>query len=92
MILKLATCFQDPHDVLKEKCTATSTCTALKEKLDECSDRVNSKSNTTETCYEELIDLIQCVDHFGEDPVLEIGMREALFAHTLFTIRTLLFL
>ncbi|XP_018026288.1 cytochrome b-c1 complex subunit 6, mitochondrial [Hyalella azteca] len=53
----------DPHDVLKEKCTATSTCTALKEKLDECSDRVNSKSNTTETCYEELIDLIQCVDH-----------------------------
>ncbi|KAF2366215.1 Ubiquinol-cytochrome C reductase hinge domain [Trinorchestia longiramus] len=53
----------DPHVEMRETCTKTSACAVLKEKLEECSDRVNSKSNTSETCYEELIDLIQCVDH-----------------------------
>ena len=33
------------------------------DKLDECNDRVNSRSNTSEICVEELIDFVHCVDH-----------------------------
>jgi len=53
----------DPHDTMKASCTGTDKCSKLKAVLDECTDRVNSKSNTSESCYEEVIDLIQCVDH-----------------------------
>lgn len=31
--------------------------------MDECTERVNSKSNTTETCVQELFDFLHCVDH-----------------------------
>jgi len=53
----------DPHDTMKEECATSKDCRGLKDILDTCTDRVNSKSATTETCFEELIDLIQCVDH-----------------------------
>jgi ubiquinol-cytochrome c reductase subunit 6 len=53
----------DPQDTLKDKCTNKPECMALKEKLDECNARVESRSRTTETCVEELIDFMHCVDH-----------------------------
>ena len=48
---------------LKEKCGQNKECVALHEKLTTCNDRVNGKSNTTETCSEELFDYLHCVDH-----------------------------
>lgn len=53
----------DPQVVLKEQCSANSKCSAYKEKLDTCNDRVNSRSETTETCTEEMFDFLHCVDH-----------------------------
>ncbi|XP_078039017.1 ubiquinol-cytochrome c reductase 11 kDa subunit [Augochlora pura] len=53
----------DPQKVLKEKCSQKPTCTSLQEKLNTCNDRVNSRSKTEETCLEELIDYVECVDH-----------------------------
>lgn len=50
-------------DGLKEKCGQTKECAALMEKLTACNDRVASKSETTETCVEELTDYLHCVDH-----------------------------
>lgn len=52
----------DPQTVLREKCT-TAHCQSLKDRLDECNDRVNSKSATTESCFEEVVDFMNCVDH-----------------------------
>nr|BAN20397.1 unkown protein [Riptortus pedestris] len=51
----------DPQVVLKEQCG--DKCTNYKAKLDECYERVSSRSQTTETCAEELFDFIHCVDH-----------------------------
>lgn len=53
----------DPQKVLREKCKLTKACVALEEKLNTCNDRVNSRSNTEESCFEELIDYVECVDH-----------------------------
>lgn len=53
----------DHQEVLREKCGELSKCTNLKEKLDQCSERVSSRSNTTETCTEELFDFVHCIDH-----------------------------
>ena len=52
----------DPMEEVKEKCSETTKCMKYKEILDECNDRVNSKSNTAETCTQELFDFIHCVD------------------------------
>ncbi|XP_075219558.1 cytochrome b-c1 complex subunit 6, mitochondrial-like [Lycorma delicatula] len=53
----------DPQVTLKEKCGDSTHCAHLKEKLDACTDRVNSRTKTDETCVEELFDFIHCVDH-----------------------------
>eukprot|EP00039_Didymoeca_costata_P021793 m.3017 g.3017 ORF g.3017 m.3017 type:complete len:96 (-) comp2643_c0_seq2:2412-2699(-) len=53
----------DPREAIKENCEASSGCAALATKLEECNARVNSKSNTEETCLEELQDFVVCVDH-----------------------------
>lgn len=52
----------DPATDIKEKC-AENHCTALKERLDTCNERVTSKSKTSETCFEEILDFYHCVDH-----------------------------
>merc|ERR1719510_480893 len=33
------------------------------DRLQSCNDRVNSKEQTTETCYEEILDFYHCMDH-----------------------------
>ena len=53
----------DPQAVLKESCAQKPGCMAFKQKLEECNERVSSRSQTTETCIEELIDFVHCVDH-----------------------------
>lgn len=52
----------DPAVEIKEKC-ADNNCTAYRDKLSECNDRVNGKNKTTETCWEEIVDFYHCVDH-----------------------------
>lgn len=53
----------DHQEVLKEKCAETPKCTKLHDLLDSCNERVESKTNTAETCVEELMDFVHCVDH-----------------------------
>jgi len=52
----------DPAVEIKEKCAAGH-CSSYKARLDECNDRVTSKSNTSETCMEEIMDFYHCMDH-----------------------------
>merc|ERR1712179_103089 len=51
----------DPHDTVREDC-AKDHCAAVKARLDECNARVESKSSTTETCFEEILDFYHCID------------------------------
>ncbi|CAF1478821.1 unnamed protein product [Didymodactylos carnosus] len=53
---------EDPLTKLKELCSNDHACAELKEKLDACNDRVNGKPWTKETCQEELLDFLHCVD------------------------------
>lgn len=52
----------DPLAVRREKCSQDAKCMKLKLRLDKCTNRVN-KGSTEETCFEELIDFVNCVDH-----------------------------
>lgn len=61
----------DPAVEIKEKC-ADAHCTSYKNRLDECNDRVTSKSNTTETCLEEILDFYHCVDHCAANKIFEV--------------------
>jgi len=60
----------DPATAIKEKC-ADEACAAYKAKLDECNDRVNSKSKTSETCFEEILDFYHCVDHCAAPQIFQ---------------------
>ncbi|XP_055641063.1 cytochrome b-c1 complex subunit 6, mitochondrial [Toxorhynchites rutilus septentrionalis] len=53
----------DPQTVLREKCAQEGHATHLYEKYQACNDRVNSRSQTTETCVEELFDYMHELDH-----------------------------
>ncbi|KAG8252477.1 hypothetical protein J6590_056407 [Homalodisca vitripennis] len=46
-----------------EKCSGTKHCVELRNKLEECNNRVNSRSQTAETCVEELFDYLHALDH-----------------------------
>ncbi|KAL1425810.1 hypothetical protein MTO96_018793 [Rhipicephalus appendiculatus] len=60
-----------PLDTLREKCRAEGKCAGFGEKLQECSDRVNSRSQTLETCEEELFDFLHCVDHCASKDIFK---------------------
>ncbi|XP_037717918.1 cytochrome b-c1 complex subunit 6, mitochondrial [Drosophila subpulchrella] len=53
----------DPQAALREKCLAKGHIDSLYKKYQECNDRVNGKSKTTETCMEELFDFVAELDH-----------------------------
>merc|ERR1711994_841105 len=52
----------DPAVEIKERCAADH-CAKYQARLDECNERVTSKSNTSETCLEEIMDFYHCMDH-----------------------------
>lgn len=54
---------QDPLETIRAKCEETEHCVHLRERLELCETRVNSKSNTTEECTEELFDFLHARDH-----------------------------
>ncbi|XP_017001095.2 cytochrome b-c1 complex subunit 6, mitochondrial [Drosophila takahashii] len=53
----------DPQAALREKCQKKGHIDSLYKKYQECNDRVNAKSKTTETCMEELFDFVGELDH-----------------------------
>ena len=54
----------DPLTVAREKCTESDECKKLRKKLNVCTKRVTANAGKTEeTCFEEVLDLVQCVDH-----------------------------
>merc|ERR1719216_454230 len=61
----------DPAVEIKEKCSEDH-CSKYKNRLDECNDRVTSKNNTTETCFEEILDFYHCVDHCAADKIFAV--------------------
>lgn len=53
----------DPLSVRREKCQQDAKCLKLKLRLDKCSKRVEKAKEPSETCFEEIIDYVNCVDH-----------------------------
>ncbi|XP_017044600.1 cytochrome b-c1 complex subunit 6, mitochondrial [Drosophila ficusphila] len=53
----------DPQESLREHCKEKDHIKSLYDKYQECNDRVNGKSKTTETCMEELFDYVAELDH-----------------------------
>ena len=56
-------CETNFHPFLQEKCSEDHHIKPFLEKLHSCNDRVNSRSQTTETCVEELFDYLHHLDH-----------------------------
>jgi len=54
--------FIDPLAVIREECREHH-CSKYVTRYEECNTRVQGKSKTSETCVEELIDLMHCQDH-----------------------------
>lgn len=54
---------KDPVDELRSECESKPSAVALAQKLQECNDRVSSRSQTEESCSEEMIDWVHAVDH-----------------------------
>jgi len=53
----------DPLEEARTACKETKDCQKYIAKLEACEARVSSKSNTEETCVEEMMDLLHSVDH-----------------------------
>ncbi|XP_078074851.1 cytochrome b-c1 complex subunit 6, mitochondrial [Mustelus asterias] len=53
----------DPLTNIREQCEQLETCVKLREILDTCTERVSSRSQTAETCTEELFDFLHARDH-----------------------------
>ncbi|PZC83498.1 cytochrome b-c1 complex subunit 6, mitochondrial [Helicoverpa armigera] len=53
----------DAQTHLREVCSQKPDAQSHWAKYQECNDRVNSRSQTTETCEEELIDYLHVLDH-----------------------------
>ncbi|XP_017286230.1 cytochrome b-c1 complex subunit 6, mitochondrial [Kryptolebias marmoratus] len=53
----------DPLETVRAKCEQTEHCVHLKERLESCEARVNSRSHTEEECTEELFDFLHARDH-----------------------------
>ncbi|OWR54963.1 cytochrome b-c1 complex subunit 6, mitochondrial [Danaus plexippus] len=52
----------DPQQALRDECSQKQEAQSFWTKYQECNNRVNSKSNTAETCEEELIDYVHALD------------------------------
>ncbi|KAH7716127.1 Protein T27E9.2 [Aphelenchoides avenae] len=54
---------QDPLAFYREKCESNHHVAKFKQLLDECNERVTSRSNTEETCQQEMVDYVHHLDH-----------------------------
>ena len=62
-LLTLVYLFQDPLEVVRDKCAQAEHCVHARAKLEHCESRVGSKSETREDCTEELFDFLHARDH-----------------------------
>jgi len=53
---------EDPLEKVRDACGEHAECTKLKNELELCNQRVSSRSNTEETCVQELFDFLECQD------------------------------
>jgi len=53
----------DPKETLEEKCREDHHCAKYREEFEQCEQRVSGKAKTSETCLQELMDFVHCVDH-----------------------------
>ncbi|XP_040190505.1 cytochrome b-c1 complex subunit 6, mitochondrial [Rana temporaria] len=53
----------DPLETVRAHCEQTEKCAKIREHLEICETRVNSRSNTQEECVEELFDFLHARDH-----------------------------
>lgn len=54
---------EDPYETNRTKCAETKQCADLMAIFEQCEERVNSKSQTEETCSQEILDFFHCQDH-----------------------------
>merc|ERR1712223_2291814 len=59
----------DSQEVIRDKCKE-SHCVAAQKELETCNDRVNSKTATTETCFQEILDFYHCIDHCASATIM----------------------
>lgn len=52
----------DPKEAIEAKCRDSVPCIPFVEALEKCTERVNGKPGTTETCVQELFQLRQALD------------------------------
>ncbi|XP_005423236.2 cytochrome b-c1 complex subunit 6, mitochondrial [Geospiza fortis] len=62
-VLTAAPCSQDPLTTLREQCEQIEKCVKARERLEQCNERVSSRSQTEEQCTEELFDFLHARDH-----------------------------
>ncbi|XP_048394581.1 cytochrome b-c1 complex subunit 6, mitochondrial isoform X1 [Stegostoma tigrinum] len=60
----------DPMIAIRERCEQIEKCVKLREILDSCTERVSSRSQTEETCTEELFDFLHARDHCVAENIL----------------------
>lgn len=54
---------EDPYETNRTRCAETKECADLMAIFEQCEERVNSKSQTEETCSQEILDFFHCQDH-----------------------------
>lgn len=60
----------DPMETIRADCVEKH-CKSFQGKFVECTDRVTSRKKTTETCTEELFDMLHCRDHCAKDKIFK---------------------
>ena len=50
-------------DEIRTNCESASASQKYFDKLEDCNNRVRSRSHTSETCHEEMMDWVHSVDH-----------------------------
>lgn len=53
----------DPLQTKREKCKQEEKCLQLQKRLDKCTKRVEKHPEREESCFEEVLDYVSCVDH-----------------------------
>ena len=54
---------EDPYETNRTRCAETKQCADLMAIFEQCEERVSSKSQTEETCSQEILDFFHCQDH-----------------------------
>ena len=70
---------------MKELCGEDHACERFQHRLQECNNRVNSKAWTKETCNEELLEFLHCVDECVRELIKKISSLDYLSVYLVVT-------